>query len=280
MKRYVALKITMFLICFLMPHTIQAKTAKDTSPFEYETVSEGENACRITGIRIIKDKGISELEIPDTINGKTVVSIGVGKITNKWNEEVEANAFLMYSAVDSETWKWVSDTKIQEQRAKKIKKIILPDTIKEINEFAFAGMRDLKTIKLSQNLTMIGRCAFGATSIQKMRLPSGLTTIGEKIFFKAPIRDINIPAKLKEGVADLARTTVSWKHFTISKKNSAYKIKKGLLLSKNGKIVYAMIAPKKKICIPDKVKTLASSAFYNLNIRSIYLGAGVKEIKS
>lgn len=140
---------------------------------------------------------------------------------------------------------------------KKIKKIILPDTIKEIRDYAFAGLGGLKSVKLSPSLTTIGRCAFADTSISKM----------------------HIPAKLKEGVADLARSKASWKRFAVSKKNPYYKVKKNMLLSKNGKTLYAMLTPQKNICIPDSVKTVDEFAFYKASPQSVHLGAGVKEIK-
>ena len=281
MKKSVIFIILMFLSGILIPDIVQAKTAKDSGPFTFEIESEGENTCRITGIRIIKDKGISKLEIPDTINGKVVVSIGEGKKTNQWNEEEDTNAFFMHLPYDDDSGKlvWISDIEVQKRRAEKIKKIKLPYTIKEIKEFAFAGLKGLKSIKLSKNLNKIGKSAFDCTSIRKLQLPVSLTTIGKPLFYYKPrIEDINIPAKLKEGVPELARTTASWKRFTVSKKNPYYKVKSGLLFSKDGKILYAMVKPKKNVRIPDNVKRMDAFAFYKRSPQSVYIGAGVREM--
>ena len=274
----------MFLSCILIPDIAKAKTAKDASPFTFEIESEGENTCRITGIRIKKDTGISVLKIPGNINGKTVVSIGKGKGVTSYSSSYYWNTFLMYNGDSEEKWFWASEIKpykqreAQERRAEKIKKIILPDSIREIRDTAFAGLKGLKSIKLSKNLTTIGKCAFGDTSIRGMRLPSKVTAVGKQMFLDSPIKEINIPAKLKEGVPELARTTASWKRFTVSKKNPYYKVKSGLLFSKDGKILYAMVKPKKNVRIPDNVKRMDAFAFYKRSPQSVYIGAGVREM--
>lgn len=285
MGKYVISVLVMFLSCLWIPGNVLAKTVTDNSPFEYETVSEGENTCRITGIRIKKEKGISVLKIPGNINGKTVVSIGKGKAEASYASIYYWNTFLLYNGDSEERWFWDSDIKpyqqreAQQRRVEKIKKIILPDTIREIRDTAFAGLKSLKSIKLSKNLTTIGKCAFGDTSVRKMRLPSNVTAMGKQMFLDSPIKEINIPAKLKVGVPELARTTASWKHFTISRKNPYYKVKNGLLFSKDEKVVYAMVHFKKKISIPDNVEVVWKRSFYNLPMQSLHLGAGVKRIK-
>lgn len=259
MKRYVAF-IAVFLIGFLTMDTIQAKTGKNTSPFEYVTVPEGEKACRITEIRIKKDKGISVLKIPDTINGKTVVSIGPGLLDEDNEDPVLQNVFGLYEWVDGdESYEnWKSRSKEQKRRAMKVEKVILPDTIKKIREYCFATLKNLKTVKL----------------------PKGLTAVGERAFITTPrLRKIHIPASVKEGLTGMKEADFLWKHVTISKKNPYYKMKKGMIFSKDGKAVYALMTAKKNIRIPDGVKRLEEGAFYNKPVQSVYLGAGVREIK-
>lgn len=276
--------LTLSVLTFFGATESKAKTSKDTSPFEYTTVSEGDNNCRITEIRIKKDKGISELKIPDTIDGKTVVSIGKDE-TVELGERLKWNAFLLCrdsAAEDGWTNRW-SDKKsqAQKQRARKIEKIILPDTIKEIKAYAFAGLKKLKSIKLSKNLTTIGSGAFFITSIRKIHFPSSLTSIGTEsyMFLSTKIREVNIPEKLKDGVLELAQLTDSWKSFTVSKKNPYYKAKKGILYSKDGKTLYTMLTSMENVRIPDTVKTIKERAFWRRTPKTVYLGAGVSEIQ-
>lgn len=116
MGKYVISVLVMFLSCLWIPGNVLAKTVTDNSPFEYETVSEGENTCRITGIRIKKDKGISVLKIPGNINGKTVVSIGKGKAEASYASIYYWNTFLLYNGDSEERWFWDSDIKPYQQR--------------------------------------------------------------------------------------------------------------------------------------------------------------------
>lgn len=52
-----------------------------------------------------------------------------------------------------------------------------------------------------------------------------------------------------------------------------------MLLSKDGKTLYAVVTPKKNIRIPDSVKTIDKYTFWELSLKSVYLGAGVQAIK-
>lgn len=268
----------LFFVLLLFPGTIQAKTQ---NAFEFYIVSEGENTCRIAEIRIKKDKGISELTIPSTINGKTVVSIGPNE-PHANSGVVDQNVFCLYQLDDhsyDDYWDWLPYDDAQKRRAMRVKKIILPDTVRVLKKSCFAAMRGLETVKLSKNLTVIESEAFAATSIRKMHLPSSLTAIKGQIFLDSPIRNINIPEKLKEGVTQLARVKASWKRFAVSEKNPYYKVKKGMLYSKDGKTLYAMLKFKKAIRIPNHVKTVAEGVFYNRSMQSVHLGAGVEKIE-
>lgn len=257
MKKYFVFIFFLLLMCIFIPGTAQAK---GSSAFEYETVSEGENACCITEIRIKKDKGISVLKIPGTINGKIVVSIGPGLRDEKNDDPLLQNVFGLYEWVDGDqSYKnWSCDSKEQKKRTMKIKKVILPDSVKLVKEYCFATLKGLKTVKL----------------------PQSLTTIGESAFITTPrLKTIHIPANVKDGVTGMKEADFSWRNFTVSKGNPYYKMKKGMMFSKDGKAIYELMISKKNIRIPDSVETLKAGAFYNKSIESVYLGAGVKEIE-
>lgn len=274
MKKQLILTFSLIICCLIISDSIEAKAGQKNSPFEYETKSLGNGTCRITEIRIKKDKGISVLKVPSTINGETVVSIGPGMIDEKNEDAVLQNVFLLSTYVDGgdpykslkywqyklRYWYYKPSQDKQKIRAMKIKKIILPDCITEIKEDCFAMLKSLKRIKLPKNLTTIGDNAFAGTP---------------------KLKTIHVPADVKDGVVregGLAATGFPWKSFTISSKNPYYKVKKGCILSKNGKLLYAP-AQTKDIRIPDSVTTIEQGAFYNLTIKSLYLGAGVRKIK-
>lgn len=91
------------------------------------------------------------VSVPETIDGKNVVSIG-------WN------AFKDCTGLTS---------------------IILPDTVTFINSSAFRGCTGLQELKLSKNLRNIGISAFsGCTGLTQIQFPEHVETIGEGSFIK------------------------------------------------------------------------------------------------
>ena len=59
-----------------------------------------------------------------------------------------------------------------------IKKIVLPNSIKEVEERAFSGQDSVEEITFSNKLEIIGDYAFFRCHVQKFNLPKTLTTIG------------------------------------------------------------------------------------------------------
>lgn len=70
-----------------------------------------------------------------------------------------------------------------------IKKIILPATIQQIDEYAFANCRQLEEIEFAAGsvITTIGAHAFdGCPSLKSITIPNSVTTIGEYAFANCP----------------------------------------------------------------------------------------------
>lgn len=62
-------------------------------------------------------------------------------------------------------------------------RLVLPDTLTEISDYAFIECRDLEEITFSQNLKYIGASAFyGCRKIKAFNLPDTVETIGDKAF--------------------------------------------------------------------------------------------------
>ncbi len=79
----------------------------------------------------------------------------------------------------------------------KATKIILPDSVTYIGDYAFSSCVYLQEIRLSAKLEYIGTRAFENTSIlKKISLPDSLAEMGEGVFYGSGIKTINIPSKL------------------------------------------------------------------------------------
>lgn len=239
------------LFLFAVPDVICAKTAHKGTAYKFDVVPDG-NTCGITEIQIRKSKGISELKIPGKINGRTVVSIGKTSGGTAGSEGT-CNVFGMYMEMDGDGW---SGTSTLHKRVSKIRKVIVPDSVKEIGSACFAGMGGLKKVKLSQKLTSIQGMAFADTP---------------------RLKTLSIPANVKEGVEGL--TGERWNHFTVSEQNRHYKTQEGLLLSRDGRTLYGLVSAQKTVRVPGPVRKITSNAFYGAHLKKLYLGKNVKKLE-
>ncbi len=97
--------------------------------------------------------GSSELVIPDTIDGQTVTVIS-------------KDCFSGCAGLTS---------------------IVLPDTLKEIDDRAFSFCSDLRGISIPEGVTRIGNSAFsGCSSLEAIHLPSSIEVIADRALFRCP----------------------------------------------------------------------------------------------
>lgn len=77
---------------------------------------------------------------------------------------------------------------------KDITSVEIPDTVKEIQDYAFASNRNLKSAKLPKNLEIIGTNAFfNCAALESIELPSSLKEIGVYAFSAAGFKSVTIP---------------------------------------------------------------------------------------
>ncbi len=70
----------------------------------------------------------------------------------------------------------------------------IPDTVREIQDYAFASNRELKSVKLPSNLKIIGiNSFFCCSALESIELPSSLEEIGVYAFCGAGLKTVNIP---------------------------------------------------------------------------------------
>lgn len=79
-----------------------------------------------------------------------------------------------------------------------LKKIILPDNVKNIESYAFKGCTDLSFLELPSSLTSIGRSGFeGCKGLRSLQLPSGLTSIDNSVFAECTgLSSLQLPSGL------------------------------------------------------------------------------------
>ena len=80
-----------------------------------------------------------------------------------------------------------------------IKKLVIPDSVIEIDREAFSGCYYLEEIKLPKNIKEIPRSAFkGCISLKSIGIPDGVTEISNEAFYLCnSLKEINIPSSVK-----------------------------------------------------------------------------------
>lgn len=77
---------------------------------------------------------------------------------------------------------------------RKLKSIVLPDSLEVIGPFAFAGNKLLKNIEIPNNVSSIGQGAFMlCEELNSIHLPNSITVIPQNTFLYSKLEHIEIP---------------------------------------------------------------------------------------
>ncbi len=172
MKRFISVFLCMTLVItsmFMLSATAFAELANE-SDFNYTELSDG--TVSLTGYT----GSLLDIEIPSTINGKTVSQIGDRMFYNKTT---------IKSVVIP-----VGVTKIGEYAfyyCTKLASITIPYTVKSIGQWCFYNDTSLTEIFIPEGVETIEyRSFYGCTALANITLPSSITSIGQYAFYRCP----------------------------------------------------------------------------------------------
>lgn len=78
--------------------------------------------------------------------------------------------------------------------AKNVTEVVVPDSVTEIQDYAFSGNKELKSAKLSSNLKILGINAFfNCKALTSIELPASLKEIGAYAFCGTGLTSVEIP---------------------------------------------------------------------------------------
>lgn len=167
--------------------------------YEYEDIlSETGEAI---GVKIIAcSLSNEEIRVPKTLDGKTVLKIGMKKISEgnyigafegcpadvkriilpEGVDELEGSVFTDSISLQSvylpESLEKMSGSAFA--HCEGLTDITVPENIKELRGSDFLGCKSLETVELPEGLTYIGQQTFGeCSSLKKLKLPSTVTDI-------------------------------------------------------------------------------------------------------
>ena len=233
---------------------IELSHNKNGTPYLVETVSE--DSVKIVGY--IGKNVSGTLSLPTKIyyedldgnaanNNKDVVAVGTKAFANNLNDESEINRIVIPNTVKQiDNYAFSYNTSLRE--------IVLPNGLEQIGERAFWGAQNLETVALPNTVTEIGAFAFSGCSSMTgiMALPSSLSSIGAGAF--------------------LGCDSIS--SYSITSSNQSYSVSNGILYNKNKTelISYPEGKQTTSFTLPSSVASVGEYAVYgNDSLASINL---------
>jgi len=222
--------------------------------FQYETAEDGEGII-ITGYT----GSLTSFEIPEEIEGQTVVAIG--------DEAFQGSA---------------------------AREIALPQGLREIGSYAFYQCGELDFVGLPEGLETIGVAAFGECGkLTEIELPESLKEICNLAFAESALSRVHIPANVELiGTGAFAVVySAGFTEFTVDSENGLYVSREGALYEKAfdsfdnplpGEVSVLISVPSGitgSFSIPDGVVILSPYAFAHCKgLTEVAIPASVKEI--
>ena len=185
-----------------------------------------------------------------------------------------------------------------------IESLVIPDTVTEIQEYAFEGCTDLETVVLPSGLTYIAYNLFdgctslknvtfsdsgllteiqeyafmGCTSLTKLDLPESITTIGPNAFANSGLTEFYLSGNVADigdnafaGCKDLTK-------FEVDEVNGNFEIIDDILMNEAGTEIYLVLPEKTGKFVVSEDYTLHPGAFAISRVSEVELPADMLEI--
>lgn len=211
------------------------------------------------------DKNITEVTIPDYINGYPVRSIG--KDSGGWTVSPFENCYYLKTIVIPDTVQVIGSGAFEGCEA--LENIDLPKSIKSIGGYAFKRCVSLKSITIPNAVDSIGLACFkDCKSLESITMPSNLKVIYDSAFEGC--------SSLKEIILPNGITTIWDKAFL-----DCVSLKKIVLpdsITQIGCLAFWGCGLD-EIKIPKGVTIISDHLTYNSNIRKVYIPKSVTKIE-
>ena len=249
-KNIVSIVIALVMLLSVIsvaPISVSAATSGD---YEYEILDDG--TAEITEY----SGSATELEIPDTLGGYTVTSIG--EYAFSWSENL-TSVTIPDSIINISLGAFgycVSLTSIT-----------IPDSVTVIGEWAFECCENLANVTIGNNVTSIGEGAFSScTSLTSVIIPDSVINLGVGVFSSCTsLESIKIPESVTKIEGAIGAENL--KNIEVDEKNTAYSSLDGNLYNKKQTelIQYAAGKADTSFAIPDTVTSIGYCAFEHCN---------------
>ena len=243
--------------------------------FEYTISDDGVSISGLT------NWNVEDMVIPSTIAGKPVISIKSGAFNSIRKKAI-------------------------------IKSVVIPESVKYIEDYAFANNSNLTAVHFSEGLETIGMYAFDDCGLVDVVLPESVTELGKNAFsLNKSMTSIKLPSSLKEipdsfvvGAKSLSRIEIPNSVTSIGKNAfwgtglTSIKIPQGVTaipedmcrecenlvevdlplgITSIGQYAFRSCTSLKTIYLPTTLKTLSFEAFRNSGLEEVILPYGTSK---
>lgn len=147
---------------------------------------------------------------------------------------------------------------------KYISKIIIPNTVTSIGDFAFA-YNELTSIEIPESLINLGAFAFKGNQIKSVTIPKGIRELGDETFSFNEIKELTIPSNITKLGSGVFMGNMLDK---ITLEDGLMEI--GPFAFQDNQL--------KEVSIPNSIKKIGNAAFGQNEIRTLHLGSHVETV--
>ena len=185
---------------------IVSNVSKAATEYTYKDEAQGiewayqlDDSDNVINLRCKTTTKTGKVEIPSTIDGKTVISLnGISNNTNGFNEGAFKDCAGITEVVIPNTVITIGSGTFRNCTG--LKSIVIPDSVTSIDSNAFGGCSGMTSVTFSKHLTSIGYSAFSnCTGLKNVELPDSVTTLGEYAFERCSgIKDLTLSNSLSK----------------------------------------------------------------------------------
>lgn len=182
--------------------------------------------------------------------------------------------------INGHTVKAIAQNAFNNSKMSKVKEIILPNTIEEIGDYAFANCVSLEKIEIPKQVRILNRGIFYNCSSLDVQLPENVLKIEDFAFWNTNIKTVTIPILLSAIGDAVFSNCRNLQSITVDEKNAFYYSIDGVLFEydSNTIVSYPIGKTQSKYNIDECVVSIRPFAFYNNNLESITLNDGLQTI--
>ena len=160
-------------------------------------------------------------------------------------------------------------------RKKKLKELVIPNTVTHIGKGAFVACNRMKRVVLPDSVTYLGECAFqGCNLIEEIVLPDALAYIGGMAFHQcSSLKHIVLPKKARH----IDPTSFcDCPNVEIESRSSRFVVQDGFLIDNLYQRLLLYFGKKKAVTLPEGIVWFNWTAFSDSDVEEVALPDTVK----